>query len=1335
MPNIVKHLLILLVLPWAIPALAQEHIQSEGASHFPVSPIASIEPNLLPLRLQRNSDPGATDFIVPGHRYIIYANLVINPDDIRNTLASFQSRNAGGASWVENYTSNIISRYDELLVSNDYSLPSGSTNVRYVRVCLFYTYEGHQRGGSSGTESDRLNGTLCHTWSVRDNHAATGAPQVSGPPPRVGVSLVASSSGINDIDGLTGSTFSWRWKQANSVSGTFTNIFGATSSIFRPGSSQANKFLQVCASFTDSLGNDEERCSTINESVNNPATGTPSVQNGESISAGTMLTAAQGDIADDDGLSGVRFTWQWKQSAAHDGPFADISGATSATFSPTNAHAGQYLRVCARFMDDRGDSEMRCWTSTDPIIMNNAPTAFDSSITVTGNTHSFDKDDFQHEDPDDDNQYIYIIITSLPSGTLSDADGTLMAAGHEYSIDNISSLVYTLPATRTVRDSLTFRVKDDKGATSNIATLTIDIDIQAYATGAPTVTYADNTSLTNNGPKEKRQLTASTDGITAPDGINTATLSWQWKKRDTRHDTFANISGATNHTFTPRQAHVGKYLRLCVRFRGNSNPPIEQGPLCWTSIRAVVNVNDRATGEPQISGPLTVGMEVRARKGTIYDYDGLPDVADFRWQWRQSSNANGPFTDIAGATSTSFTPSTSHTDQFLQVCAAFTDDYGSNEQRCKASDSSVIFEFPEVDNSCEEEDESTILPYPEFPPQLPCELLTTTTTTNTPAVGTPTVSATDGTDLSVSGPRSGTVLVASARGLHDDDGIDQSTLAWQWQLADAADGTAPADDSYNDIAGATGHEFTPAYAMVGQYLRLCASFRDQGTPVADEGPLCWVSPFPVAGTDVAAQQTAQLAAAISGELLSDAEDVIGSQLDTQPTGQGFRAFAQLVQLYDGLRAAPAAAPSATGRPAYADASQMTATASRARDADHSMAHHRLAELPGTLSAAHRQHWYLGTDALAESHSAYHSRGDAASQLLQRLRSATDSLQMSWRGSGAARSLGLWARYHSTDLQGTSSTRQNAPMAIPTARMPTMGTASEGAISDAQAASGPLSWSGTGQRLYLGMEHSHSASLRTGLALGLDGAHLGADMEQDGHSDAMERTTTGIYPYLNWQLGAGNRLRIISGYGSGHIHMHSTLNRATATAPLQWRLLSANISHQTNQNGLLQGTLSGAISHSSATIGRAHFANRPTQLQGATHAAGRASLNARLTHNSSWQPFMEASARQAFGDHSQPLAYHIKGGMSRDHGPVQLRISHSRQINHSSLRQDHTNISLSISPAANIKASMDGKWDSRTGQPLATTRLDYHFHKADATLSLRTSSIGGGRWALEGRWRW
>ena len=1008
---------------------------------------------------------------------------------------------------------------------------------------------------------------------------------------------------------------------------------------------------------------------TVSITLNARATGKPTINVGGAELYGAprtdvRLTAGKGSIGDANGFHENRIIWQWKQSdSGMAGTFINIAGATSKYHTPSTASVGKYLQVCASLTDKIGSAEgPLCQSASHAVRV--LRHVFAVSV-AAGTSYTFKISDFS----EGDYHWDRITIDSLPAGTRGrlKLSGVEVVAGQSISPSRASSLVYMplagasatnsryadfdFTGTRRVRYAYHCTRYDDRNGeiydtppidgvcpwgwhshtrtVSRSSSYTMTIHLVSRAEGAPTVTAADGTDLSESGPNENITLTASKTGITDPNGINDSTLRWQWKEGSNLSDSFRDI--ATGSSYTPGRSQEGKYIKVCASFYNKYDPPAAQGPICWPSAYAVVGDEDEDAGDA-FSGDDIAGCDIIGRFGNRYE--------------------------------------------------------------------------------CLD-----------------------TTTTNTPAVGTPTVSATDGTDLSVSGPRSGTVLVASARGLHDDDGIDQSTLAWQWQLADAADGTAPADDSYSDIAGATGHEFTPAYAMVGQYLRLCASFRDLGTPVADEGPLCWVSPFPVAGTDVAAQQTAQLAAAISGELLSDAEDVIGSQLDTQPTGQGFRAFAQLVQLYDGLRAAPAAAPSATGRPAYADASQMTATASRARDADHSMAHHRLAELPGTLSAAHRQHWYLGTDALAESHSAYHSRGDAASQLLQRLRSATDSLQMSWRGSGAARSLGLWARYHSTDLQGTSSTRQNAPMAIPAARMPTMGTASEGAISDAQAASGPLSWSGTGQRLYLGMEHSHSASLRTGLALGLDGAHLGADMEQDGHSDAMERTTTGIYPYLNWQLGAGNRLRIISGYGSGHIHMHSTLNRATATAPLQWRLLSANISHQTNQNGLLQGTLSGAISHSSATIGRAHFANRPTQLQGATHAAGRASLNARLTHNSSWQPFMEASARQAFGDHSQPLAYHIKGGMSRDHGPVQLRISHSRQINHSSLRQDHTNISLSISPAANIKASMDGKWDSRTGQPLATTRLDYHFHKADATLSLRTSSIGGGRWALEGRWRW
>ena len=65
----------------------------------------------------------------------------------------------------------------------------------------------------------------------------------------------------------------------------------------------------------------------------------------------------------------------------------------------------------------------------------------------------------------------------------------------------------------------------------------------------------------------------------------------------------------------------------------------------------------------------------------ITDDDGVPtDVEDFSFQWQQSGpGGGGAFTNIVGATESSFTPGETQVNTALRVIVSFTDDAGTLE--------------------------------------------------------------------------------------------------------------------------------------------------------------------------------------------------------------------------------------------------------------------------------------------------------------------------------------------------------------------------------------------------------------------------------------------------------------------------------------------------------------------------------------------------------------------------------------------------------------------------------------------------------------------------------
>ena len=115
--------------------------------------------------------------------------------------------------------------------------------------------------------------------------------------------------------------------------------------------------------------------------------------------------------------------------------------------------------------------------------------------------------------------------------------------------------------------------------------------------------------------------------------------------------------------------------------------------------------------------------------------------------------------------------------------------------------------------------------------------LSVVTTTQAAASGMPTVTATSGTAYNED-----VELTAAIGSVADVNGIDSSSLQWQWYSAPAPTSGTPADNDYTAITEATAATFTPDDAQVGMHVRVCVRFDDgQGNAeggTADAPTLC-----------------------------------------------------------------------------------------------------------------------------------------------------------------------------------------------------------------------------------------------------------------------------------------------------------------------------------------------------------------------------------------------------------------------------------------------------------------------------------------------------------------
>ena len=178
------------------------------------------------------------------------------------------------------------------------------------------------------------------------NTPATGAPTISGTA-QVGETLTASTSDIDDADGLDNVGYSYQWLADD------TEIAGATDPTYTLVDADAGLTIKVRVIFTDDRNNPETLTSAATAGVeprpNSPATGAPSISG--TVRVGETLTAETSAIADADGMSGAVFIYQWLANGA------DITGASSSSYTLVDADKGKTIQVKVSFRDDRNNPE------------------------------------------------------------------------------------------------------------------------------------------------------------------------------------------------------------------------------------------------------------------------------------------------------------------------------------------------------------------------------------------------------------------------------------------------------------------------------------------------------------------------------------------------------------------------------------------------------------------------------------------------------------------------------------------------------------------------------------------------------------------------------------------------------------------------------------------------------------------------------------------------------------------------------------------------------------------------------------------------------------------
>jgi hypothetical protein len=274
---------------------------------------------------------------------------------------------------------------------------------------------------------------------------------------------------------------------------------------------------------------------------------TGTAQAGETLTAGALTP------------SGATADYQWQICTTSDGTYIDISGATSATYTPVADDVTKFIKVAAT-----GTGNYSGTVTSDPTTAVAPATLESIAITTPATKLSYNIDDA-------------LDITGLEvTGTYSDSTTKV----ETITTGNITGFDSSAPEVDQLL-TITF------GGKTTTYTVTI--------VPTPLTAIAAITGTAQAG----ETLTA---GALTPSG---ATADYQWQICTTSDGTYIDISGATSATYTPVADDVTKFIKVAATGTGNYSGTVTSDPT--TAVAAIV-IDIAAI--PGVTAPVTGAIPV-----------------------------------------------------------------------------------------------------------------------------------------------------------------------------------------------------------------------------------------------------------------------------------------------------------------------------------------------------------------------------------------------------------------------------------------------------------------------------------------------------------------------------------------------------------------------------------------------------------------------------------------------------------------------------------------------------------------------------------------------------
>ena len=402
----------------------------------------------------------------------------------------------------------------------------------------------------------------------------------------------------------SGATVSYQWLYATTSSGSYSNISGATSSTYTVVTSYNGDYIEVQATGTGSYSG------TVTSADVGPVTASITAIGAISGTAQVGSTLTAGTMTP----SGATASYQWYESTAMGGPYTSISGATSSTYTITASYVNNYIEVQATGTGGYSGTVTSAYvgpvtaellTSIGAITgtVQVGSTLTAGTLTPSGATASY--------------QWLY---ATTPSGTYNSISGATLSS---YNVASTYSGDY---------------IKVQATGTSGYS-------------GIVTSTYVGpvTTPITAIGAISGTTQVGSTlsAGVITPSG---ATVSYQWLHATAAGGPYSNITNATSNTYTVATTYGGDYIEVQATGTGSYSGTVTSvnvGPVT-TPITGV-----SVTGLIQVNSTLTANL--------------TPSTATASYQWLYATTSTGSYSNIGGATSSTYTLATTYVNDYIEV--------------------------------------------------------------------------------------------------------------------------------------------------------------------------------------------------------------------------------------------------------------------------------------------------------------------------------------------------------------------------------------------------------------------------------------------------------------------------------------------------------------------------------------------------------------------------------------------------------------------------------------------------------------------------------------------